>query len=189
MPHSESEGDVVTVLSFLAAPARLALAGALLLCLSAAAASADQEEYAVFSAGAFDINDDKTTAEFRAEYWSGFQLLNLWDRGDVRPFGGVMFTGDSAAYAYAGVLLDFPLGRRLNLTLSFAPGAFHRGDGKNLGHGLEFRSQIELAYRFSGGSRLGLAFSHMSNASISENNPGAESLVLTYAFPLSGFLE
>lgn len=157
--------------------------------LFGAASAQAGEEYAAFSAGAFDLLDDQTTAEFRAEYWSGFELLDLGGYGDVRPFGGVMFTGDSAAYAYAGILVGFPVGQDLTLTLSFAPGAFHRGDGKHLGHGLEFRSQIAVDWRFQGGSRLGVSFSHMSNASISDNNPGAESLMLTYALPLSMFYD
>ena len=168
---------------------RLALASALAILLLTGSARAEPDEYLAFSAGAFDIFDDKTTGEFRAEYWSSYQLLNLWDRGDVRPFGGVMFTGDSAAYAYAGIRVDVPVGSHFAMTLSFAPGAFHRGDSKHLGHGLEFRSQIEAAWRFEGGSRLSLGLSHMSNASISDSNPGAESLVLTYALPLSQFLD
>ncbi|MBT4488902.1 MAG: acyloxyacyl hydrolase, partial [Rhodospirillaceae bacterium] len=39
-------------------------------------------------------------------------------------------------------------------------------------------------YRFSDRSRLGVALSHISNASIGDKNPGAESLMLTYALPV-----
>ena len=49
---------------------------------------------------------------------------------------------------------------------------------------LEFRSQIELATRFDDRSRLGLAFSHISNASVGERNPGTEILTLTYMVPV-----
>ena len=52
-------------------------------------------------------------------------------------------------------------------------------------HPLEFRSQIEFAYRFDDRSRLGLAVSHMSNASIANENPGTESAILYYSVPLS----
>lgn len=179
----------MTLIDSLAARMRfMAICAALVLCVNVGPASAG-EEYAAFSAGAFDVLDNQTTAEFRAEYWSGFELLKLGAFGDVRPFGGVMFTGDSAAYAYAGILLGVPVGQKLTITASFAPGAFHRGDGKHLGHGLEFRSQLAVDYRFAGGSRLGVSFSHMSNASISDNNPGAESVMLTYALPLSIFYD
>ena len=153
-----------------------------------AAAADDSERFLAASAGAFDIFDDQTAAEGRVEYWSDYVLLDLWGAGDVRPFAGVMFTSDWAAYGYAGVRVGFPLGDRWAFTFSFAPGAFDKGDGKDLGYGLEFRSQVEMNYRLANGARLGLAFSHMSNASLGRGNPGAESLVLTYALPFSGLL-
>ncbi len=48
---------------------------------------------------------------------------------------------------------------------------------------MEFRSQIEFAYRFDDRSRLGVAVSHMSNASLGESNPGTESAMLYYSLP------
>ena len=72
------------------------------------------------------------------------------------------------------------LGRRIVLTPSFAPGYYHEGSGLDLGHALEFRSQIEFAYRFDDRSRIGVAVSHMSNASIADENPGTESAILYY---------
>ena len=51
---------------------------------------------------------------------------------------------------------------------------------------MEFRTGAELAWRFDGKGRLGIAFHHISNASIYDRNPGTEMLVLTYAVPLSG---
>ena len=53
-----------------------------------------------------------------------------------------------------------------------------------LGHDLEFRSQIEIAYRFDDRARLGLSLSHMSSASIGDKNPGTESIMVTYALPI-----
>lgn len=71
------------------------------------------------------------------------------------------------------------------LTPSFAVGAYEDGDGKDLGGTLEFRSAVELSYRLDDRARLGLAFDHISNASIYDDNPGTESLVLMYAIPLN----
>ena len=48
---------------------------------------------------------------------------------------------------------------------------------------LEFRSQIELAVRLENDIRVGVSFSHISNASFGEENPGVESLALTYVIP------
>ncbi|MBT5810587.1 MAG: acyloxyacyl hydrolase, partial [Rhodospirillaceae bacterium] len=57
-------------------------------------------------------------------------------------------------------------------------------DGKDLGNTVEFRSGVELAYRLDDRARLGVAFHHISNASLSDNNPGTETLTLTFSLPL-----
>ncbi|MDA1099756.1 MAG: acyloxyacyl hydrolase [Proteobacteria bacterium] len=153
-------------------------AGAIALLLLLQPARADEPAFIAFSAGAFDVGKDEAAAEGRLEYRSG---TRIWI---FKPFTGVMGTSDGGAYGYAGVLVDMFYSRRVVATLSFAPGIYGEGDGKDLGHGLEFRSQLEVAYRFNDRSRLGLSFSHMSNASIGDKNPGSESLMLTYAVPV-----
>ena len=97
---------------------------------------------------------------------------------------GANATTDKSMYAYAGISLDIFFGNRLVLRPSFAPGVYHRGDGKSLGGTIEFRSAGELAYRFDDRSRIGLELSHRSNAGIYEKNPGEESLMLFYHLPL-----
>ena len=165
--------------------ARRFLSGVLVAFCFVAFAKADDvgdPAFLAISGGAFDVADDHTAAEGRVEYRSN---LKLWI---FKPFAGVMATSDSALFGYAGVLVDVPLGDSLVATLSFAPGAFHDGNGKDLGNGLEFRSQIELAYRFKNRSRLGLSVAHMSNAGLGDENPGTESVMLTYAMPFDGLL-
>ena len=157
---------------------RLRWLGVIAIFMLAQPARADDPDFIAFSAGVFDLGKNQTAAEGRLEYRSDFRLWFF------KPFAGVMATSDGAAYGYAGVLVDIFFGDRSVASLSFAPGAYTKGSGKNLGHELEFRSQVELAYRFDDRARLGLALSHMSNASIGRKNPGAESLVLTYAVPL-----
>ena len=157
---------------------RLGWLGVIAIFMLAQPARADDPDFIAFSAGVFDLGKNQTAAEGRLEYRSDFRLWFF------KPFAGVMATSDGAAYGYAGVLVDIFFGDRSVASLSFAPGAYTKGSGKNLGHELEFRSQAELAYRFDDRARLGLALSHMSNASIGRKNPGAESLVLTYAVPL-----
>lgn len=147
--------------------------------LAATAARADDPDFLVFSAGVHDVHDNKTSAEGRLEYRSDINLSIF------RPFTGFMFTGDEATYAYAGLFVDFFYGRRFVLQPSFAVGAYRQGQGKDLGNTVEFRSQLELAYRRDDRSRIGISVNHISNASLSDNNPGTESIVLTYAMPLS----
>ncbi len=157
--------------------------GALALALAAggfasAPGHADEPDFIVLGAGVFDINDDQTAAELRLEYRSDLKLLFL------TPLLGVMINSDAGAYIYGGFGLDLFFGRRLVFTPNAAVGAYENGSGKDLGHVIEFRTGAELAYRFDDYSRLGLAFNHISNASIDDNNPGTESLVVTYAMPL-----
>ena len=148
---------------------------------AAAPARAEEPDFISISSGVFDINDTETTAEFRAEYRSD---LRFWH---WMPFVGVMGNADSALYGYAGLGFELFFGPRIVFTPNAAFGAYSDGDGKDLGSTIEFRTGVELAYRFDDYSRLGLAFHHISNASIDENNPGTESLVLTYSIPLYKF--
>jgi len=143
-----------------------------------ALAERDDVPFLTFAAGAFDIGKDQTAFEGRLEYRSD---LKLWI---FKPFAGVMGTSDSGYYVFGGVLVDVYWSRRFVTTVSFAPGYYNEGDGKDLGHDLEFRSQIEFAYRFDDRSRLGLSYGHMSNASRGDKNPGTESLMLNYSLPL-----
>jgi hypothetical protein len=143
-----------------------------------APARAEDPSFVAFAAGGFDVNDDESTFQGRVEYRSDHRFLI------VKPMVGVMATGDAGIYGYGGVLMDLFFGRRWVATPSFAAGAYVEGDGKDLGGTLEFRSALEIAYRLDDRSRLGLAFDHISNASLYDENPGTESLVLIYAIPL-----
>lgn len=146
---------------------------------SNAFAQKDDPSFLVLGAGYFDFNkQDNTATEFRLEYHSDFKFLGF------KPFGGVLGTTDKSYFAFAGIALDLFWGRRWVTTLSVAPGYYHKGDGRDLGHKFEIRSQFELAYRFDNRSRLGVSVSHMSNASISDDNPGQESISVNYSYPL-----
>jgi len=129
--------------------------------------------------GYYDINDNEDAAEFRVEYRSN---KRLWV---FNPFGGVMVSSDAAVYAYGGIMLDLFFGRRWVLTPNFAAGLYTDGSGKDLGHTIEFRSALNLAYRFDNRARLGLSFYHISNASLADNNPGTEVLTVLYSIPLN----
>ena len=155
----------------------LLLLSLLVATLAPAAVRADDDGEPAFiavSVGGFDVNrrqDEAALAqiEFRSDW-------KLWK---LKPIAGLMATSDGAAYAYAGIMLDIFWGRRIVTSFSFAPGAYYDGDGKDLGHWIEFRSQAEIAWRFDNRARLGLALNHLSNADIGDKNPGSEQLRLT----------
>ena len=125
-----------------------------------------------------DIFHNDTAAMVGAEYRSDFKVLI------VMPMVGGFVTTDGSLYGYGGIYTDFDLSDQVVLRPSFAVGAYSDGDGKDLGGVLEFRSGIELAWRFANRSRLGLEFTHISNAGIYDHNPGMETLTVNYSMPL-----
>jgi len=155
------------------------LLGAVLSAISSVTRAASQDgDMMAFSAAWFDVNQrDEEAGEFRVEYRAD---EHMWI---FKPFGGAMATTDGALHGFAGVLIDIPLWDRIYITPSFAPGLYHDGNGKDLFYTLEFRSQIEISYRFQNGHRLGASFNHISNANLGEDNPGVESAALTYIVP------
>ena len=155
--------------------ALVAGAGLALVVAAAKPAAAQDGDFLAFSLGAFDVFDDETTTEAHIEYRSGWKLFN------VGPTLGVMFNSDAGLYVYGGVYLDLFLGRRWLVMPNVAVGAYHQGDSKDLGSTFEFHAAVEVSYRFDGGSRLGIALHHISNAGLGDSNKGANSLVVTYA--------
>ena len=142
-------------------------------------AKAEDPAFLTLSAGWFDINRQKDQgAEFSVEYRSNEKI---WE---FKPFLHAAGVSNGMTFLGAGVLIDVYFGRRWVVTPSFAP-TFWRGKTSDLdlGHSLEFRSRLEVAYRFDDRSRLGLSFSHSSNASLGDTNPGTESLMLNYSIP------
>ncbi len=112
--------------------------------------------------------------------YRGMPWKKLWN---IYPTAGVFVTDAEAAHIRAGFGRDFELGELWRLTITTAAGAYEQGDGKDLGHTIEFRSAIELA-RAVGRAEVGLSISHLSNASISDFNPGVEVALVTVTFPV-----
>lgn len=79
---------------------------------------------------------------------------------------------------------DMRLGEHWTITPAAGIGAYERGGGKDLGGVFQFHLGLDVAYRLQSGSRIGVKLTHISNASIHDDNPGTESLLLTYTIPL-----
>ena len=148
--------------------------------VGSAHAAEDDPAYISLGVGYYDVwQRDDEAADFRLEYRHD---QGIWV---VKPWLGVEVTTDGAVYGVGGLLFDFVIADRLAVTPSFGVGAYHDGDGRDLGHVVEFRSQIEVGYRFENRSRLGVAVGHISNASIGDDNPGTEILTVYYHLPLT----
>lgn len=162
-----------------------ALAFILSLLAPAPKAHADDPAFLSIGTGTFDWNRRKDEGvEFRMEYRSNYKIGGIF-----KPFVAVAGTNTGNYFAGAGVLVDLYVGKRFVITPSFAPHYYTGGNKKlDLDYPLEFRSQIEFAYRFDNRSRLGIAVSHYSNASLGKTNPGTEAATLYYSMPIDTFL-
>ncbi len=133
----------------------------------------------VFGAGFYDVIDlVEETLDLRFEYRWGWSLWVL------QPWAGVEVTGDGAVYGAVGVFADFEIGPRWIFTPGAGVGLYDDGDGKDLGHAVQFRTQIEFARRFEKDTRLAFALSHISNAGLDDANSGTEVLTVYYSIPL-----
>lgn len=141
-----------------------------------AAAQSERSDHYAFSVGSFDALNATRSAE------AGFEVRFAPRAFRLKPVVGVTVNSDQGGYVLAGLRRDFDAGGRWIVTPHFGVTLFDEGDGKDLGHVVEFRSGLELAYRLNERSRLGVSFYHLSNSGLDETNPGSESLVLVYSF-------
>ncbi len=146
-------------------------------------AMAQDASYLSLGAGVWDITqDDDMATDFRVEYRHGDSLF--WK---IKPWAGVEATTDGSLWGGGGILADFNLTDNIYVVPSFGVGLYtDGGSDKDLDYPIEFRSQIEGGYQFMNGHRLGLAFGHISNADLGDDNPGTEILNVYYSIPLSG---
>ena len=108
----------------------------------------------------------------------------------MKPFFGVEYTNDSASYFLTGIYFEDNVGElfegdknKLFFTPSFGAGIYNDGSGKKLGNDLQFRTLFELSYELTNKNRIGISFSHISNANLGDKNPGVEILSLSYHIP------
>lgn len=140
----------------------------------------DDPAFLTVSGGLYDLNDEDKAAELNIRYQHD---KKFWI---FKPHFGLLATSDAAVYGYGGVLIDIYFGNRWVVTGSTAAGLYSNGHGKDLGSAVEFRSGLDIAYRFDDRSRLGVGFYHISNTGFwSDHNPGEETLLLTYSVPMT----
>ena len=129
--------------------------------------------------GIFDFSDDGKRSALIGFQHQNENLNRDTFLGNLSPITGFMITADSAGYIYTGVQAQYKVGA-LNIVPSFTPGLYHEGNGKDLGHLLEFKSEIQLSLDLSKTSELGLSYNHISNASLGDKNPGANSYMFNF---------
>jgi hypothetical protein len=136
-----------------------------------------EADLAMLGLGAFDPFDNYSAPAATLEYRFGRKLLF------IGPALGGMANTDGGLFGYFGLYFDLSAGPAY-FTGQLAAGAYHQGDGRDLGGVFQFRQSIDLGYRFDNGHRLGVRVAHISNADIHDRNPGEEEYYLTYGVAL-----
>ena len=132
-----------------------------------------------FYTGMFDFSDDGKKSTLVGIQHQNENLYKDTFLGTLSPVTGFLVTGDTATYLYTGVQAEYSLGK-VNFTPSFTPGLYGQGDGKDLGHLVEFKSELQLSFDLFKDSELGFSYNHISNASLGEKNPGANSYMFNF---------
>ena len=138
----------------------------------------DPHEYNFYT-GMFDFSDDGKKSTLIGVQHQNENLYRDSFLGTISPVTGFLITGDNATYLYTGVQAEYNIGK-LNLTPSFTPGLYHEGDGKDLGHLVEFKSELQLSLDLSPSTEFGFSYNHISNASLGDKNPGANSYMFNF---------
>tara|TARA_B100000676_G_C18057467_1_gene835445 strand:+ start:1869 stop:2390 length:522 start_codon:yes stop_codon:yes gene_type:complete len=132
-----------------------------------------------FYSGTFDFSDTGMRSSIIGIQHHNESLTRDSFLGTLSPVTGFMMTARSSTYAYTGVQAQYKFGK-LNIIPSFTPGLYGEGNGKDLGHVIEFKSEVQLSLDLSSSSELGFSYNHISNASLGEKNPGANSYMFNF---------
>ena len=132
-----------------------------------------------FYSGMFDFSDDGQRALLFGLQHQDENLIRESVLGEISPVTGFFLTENQAAYLYTGIQAHYNLGD-LDFTPSFTPGLYHEGDGKDLGHVIEFKTEVQFSINTSADTKFGFSYNHVSNASLGSKNPGANSYIFNF---------
>ena len=132
--------------------------------------------------GTFDVidkeGDDQTTL-IGVEHRNTDLFRNTF-LGKTAPVSGALVTGKNSLYFYTGIEGQYNLGP-MNISPSFTPGYYDKGNGKDLGSALEFKSEVKIGFNIFKDSNLGYSYSHISNNDWGSTNPGTDNQQLTFS--------
>ena len=132
-----------------------------------------------FYSGIFDFSDDGKRSSIIGLQHQNENLTRDSFLGTISPITGAMITADNAVYFYTGIQAQYSIGK-IDITPSFTPGLYEEGNGKDLGHIVEFKSEVQLSLNLFENSQLGMSYNHISNASLGDKNPGANSYMFNF---------
>ena len=145
--------------------------------------------YILISILSFSVNAEEVENQTELNFFTGMfdwsdnhqneDLFRNSFLGKISPITGGMLTDKNAFYLYTGIEANYGLGP-LKITPSFAPGYYNAGDGKDLGYPLEFKTEVQVSLDLSETTHIGVSYNHISNASLGNKNPGANSYMFNF---------
>ena len=155
---------------------------ALFSCMLNSVLADERDNEISFYTGTFDVIDkegDDKTSLFGIEHKNPNLFRNTF-LGKFSPVSGGFMTGDSSVYLYTGIEGQYGIGR-LKILPSFTPGYYEKGNGKDLGSALEFKSEIKLGLDIFKNSNIGYSYSHISNNEWGDRNPGTDNQQIIFS--------
>ena len=147
--------------------------------VSANAADLSGNKWSFYS-GTFDFSDDGKKSTLVGFQHQNENLNRDTFLGKFKPVSGGFVTGDSSIYLYTGIEGQYGIGP-LKILPSFAPGYYEKGDGKDLGSVLEFKSELKVGLDIFENSKLSYSYSHISNNDWGDTNPGTDNQQITFS--------
>ncbi len=160
----------------------LALIITFLFAVSSKNFASEGDKNLTFYTGTFDVIDkegDDQTSLYGVEHKNPNLFRNTF-LGKFSPVSGGFMTGNSSLYFYTGVEGQYNIGP-MKILPSFTPGYYEKGQGKDLGSALEFKSEIKIGLNIFENSQLGYSYSHISNNNWGETNPGTDNQQITFS--------
>lgn len=140
---------------------------------------ADDSEEIVVSVGAYDAFEN-TSTEIGIEY----RFKPLESVENLTPAVGIGANSDDDYWLYGGFRYRMGFAQKWVFSPHIAAVLYEHGDGIDLGGNLQFRTGADIAYTLQNKSRIGIGIYHLSNFGLDDENPGTESIIINYSFPL-----
>ena len=129
--------------------------------------------------GSLGAQQSVNATEMQARYFAEPAFFGL------QPVLGVSFASNNSAWVGVGSAYTWrsaPEGVFLRLT-SMA-GVHSRGNGRNLGGPIQFRTALDIGMALKNGAEIGIGADHRSSAGIYKPNPGLNTAYVFASMPL-----
>lgn len=145
--------------------------------------------------GAFGVRDQTAVSPMASlQYYTAYRLFEQTAAArfqGIGPILGLSANTDGGVFGYGGAYAALRVLDRIRLLPSAGIGGYARGQSEDLGGVFEFHLGAALFYQppsndwLPAGLCLGVTYTHISNASIHDRNPGADNILAGISMPQS----